>query len=119
VDQRHDSQLLKGVLGLVLLLLLDERESYGYELVTRIHEAGLPDVPDGSVYPALRRLERDGHVTSRLVSSPAGPGRKYYLPTDAGKAFMAAQMGAWRTLVAAVDPLIPSARPVKRKEAIA
>src|SRR5215211_2760283 len=57
----HDSQLLKGVLGIVLLRLLAEQESYGYELVQRVHEAGLADVLDGSIYPALGRLEREGH----------------------------------------------------------
>jgi PadR family transcriptional regulator PadR len=111
----HDPQLLKGVLGLVLLLLLDERESYGYELVTRIHDAGLPGVPDGSVYPALRRLERDGHVTSRLVASTAGPGRKYYAVTASGRSHVAEQLAAWKTLVAAVDPLVRSTP----KEAVA
>jgi len=49
----HDSQLLKGVLSLALLRLLADRESYGYELVTSLHDLGLTEVQDGSVYPAL------------------------------------------------------------------
>src|SRR5260370_2308316 len=74
-DGVHDSQLMKGVLSLALMRLLADRESYGYELVTRLHDLGLTEVQDGSVYPALGRLERDGHVTSRLVAStsPAAP----------------------------------------------
>ncbi len=65
----HDPQLLKGVLSLLLLQLLAERESYGYEVVQRIHQTGLTDVLEGTVYPALARLEREGRVSARLVSS--------------------------------------------------
>src|SRR5450756_537184 len=78
-DGVHDSQLLKGVLSLALMRLLADRESYGYELVTRLHELGLTEVQDGSVYPALGRLERDGHVTSRLVASTSGAAGKLSL----------------------------------------
>ena len=99
METEHDSQLLKGVLGIVLLRLIAERESYGYELVVRVHEAGLRDVPDGSVYPALGRLERDGHVSSRLVASRSGPARKYYRPTESGRALLASRTrAAWRAL---------------------
>ena len=115
----HDSQLLKGVLGIVLLRLLTERESYGYELAVRVQKAGLADVPDGSIYPALGRLERDGHVTSRLVASPAGPARKYYRPTDSGRAQLARGAASWRALVDVVDPLLTRPVPTKPKEAAA
>lgn len=117
--QTQDSQLLKGVLGLVLLRLLAERESYGYELVGRVHEAGLADVPDGSIYPALGRLERDGHISSRLVASPSGPARKYYRPTESGRARLEEGEQAWRALVAIVEPLLGSPIPARPKEAIA
>ena len=65
----HDAQLLKGLLSLLLLQLLAERESYGYEVVQRLHEIGLSDVLEGTVYPALARLEREGRVSARLVAS--------------------------------------------------
>ena len=51
----HEPQLLKGVLSLLLLQLLAERESYGYEVVQRLHGIGLTDVLEGTVYPALAR----------------------------------------------------------------
>jgi PadR family transcriptional regulator PadR len=102
----HDSQLLKGVLTLVLLRLLAERESYGYELVNRVHELGLVDVQDGSIYPALGRLEREGFVSSRLVPSSAGPARKYYRLSRSGQASLAQRQRAWADLVALVGPLL-------------
>src|ERR1700686_1532710 len=108
----HDSQLLKGVLSLALMRLLAERESYGYELVTRLHELGLTEVQDGSVYPALGRLERDGQVTSRLVASTSGAARKYYRLSAAGYAELTHIELAWQSLVGALQPLLSAPVPV-------
>src|SRR4051794_7692497 len=98
----HDTQLLKGVLSLVLLHLL-ERESYGYELVAGVRKLGLADISEGSVYPALSRLERDGLLLSRKVASTEGPPRKYYRLSATGSAQLEARTQAWRSLVAIVD----------------
>lgn len=117
LDGAHDSQLLKGVLSLVLLRLLAERESYGYELVGRLHELGLKQIQEGSVYPALSRLEREGSVTSRLVSSSSGPARKYYRPSPAGYASLAESEVAWNTLVRALEPIVSRPVPSRPQEA--
>jgi PadR family transcriptional regulator PadR len=113
----HDSQLLKGVLSLALLRLLADRESYGYELVTRLHELGLADIQDGSVYPALGRLERDGAISSRLVASSSGPARKYYRLLQTGYAELARTEQAWKNLVRAVEPILSKPVPARPKEA--
>lgn len=117
-DGVHDSQLLKGVLSLALLRLLAERESYGYELVTQLHELGLTEVQDGSVYPALGRLERDGQVTSRLVESSSGAARKYYRLSAGGYAALAHVEMAWQSLVHALEPILSRPVPAKPKEAL-
>jgi PadR family transcriptional regulator PadR len=115
VGEGHDSQLLKGVLSLVLLRLLAESESYGYELVLRVHEIGLTDVQDGSVYPALARLEREGSITSRLVPSGLGAARKYYRLSTDGYSALRRLESAWMTLDQALQrlqarPMSPEAR---------
>ena len=102
----HDTQLLKGVLVLILLRLLDQRPSYGYELVGRVRDAGLPGVAEGSVYPALARLERDGHLTAEMVPAPAGPPRKYFHLSSSGVEFMRNRVSAWTSLVAVVASLV-------------
>lgn len=117
VEYLHDTQLLKGVLTLVLLKLLAEQESYGYELVTRVHELGLTAVPDGSVYPALSRLERDGRIVSRLVPSSGGPARKYYRLSPRGHALLDERQAAWTSLVAILEPLLASPARPRLKEA--
>jgi PadR family transcriptional regulator, regulatory protein PadR len=50
---------------------------------------------EGTVYPALARLEREGRVTARLISSSSGPARKYYRPTPDGYAALAAGTAIW------------------------
>ena len=106
----HDPQLLKGVVSLLLLQLLAEQESYGYELVQRLHEIGFTDILEGTVYPALSRLERERRVTARLVSSNAGPARKYYRPTNAGYAALAEGANNWSSLAEIVGGVL--SRPV-------
>jgi PadR family transcriptional regulator PadR len=102
----HDPQLLKGVVSLLLLQLLAERESYGYEVVQRLHEIGLTDVLEGTVYPALARLEREARVSARLVSSNAGPARKYYRPTRAGYKALATGRANWMSLADVVGSVL-------------
>src|SRR5918992_4539053 len=94
-----EPQLLKGVLTLLLLHLLAEQESYGYEVVQRLHDLGLSGMAAGTVYPALSRLEREKCLASRLVSSEEGPARKYYRPTAAGYQALASGTKQWQSLV--------------------
>ena len=101
-DDPHDPQLLKGVLSLLLLHLLAERESYGYEIVQRLHSIGLNDVATGTVYPALSRLEKERWLKARLVPSNEGPARKYYQPTPVGLQALGAATSQWNSLVAVV-----------------
>jgi PadR family transcriptional regulator PadR len=102
----HDVQMLKGALRLALLRLLADQESYGYELVVRLHDLGLVDVAEGSIYPAVTRLERDGLASSRLVRSSSGPARKYYHLTEAGMTALQDATAAWHHLVDALAPML-------------
>jgi PadR family transcriptional regulator PadR len=106
VTETHDPQLLKGVLSLLLLHLLAERESYGYEVVQRLQAAGFADVLEGSVYPALSRLQRENRVETRLVPSTSGPARKYYRLTPAGHDALTNGIATWARHIAAVDAVL-------------
>jgi PadR family transcriptional regulator PadR len=94
--------MLKGVLSLLLLELLARRDDYGYSLVVRLQELGFGDLAEGTVYPALTRLESQGLLEAWLVRSATGPARKYYRVTPAGKVERERAHGAWTSLVAAV-----------------
>lgn len=104
----RDPQLLKGVLPMLVLASLTERESYGYELVTRLQRAGLTDIATGTVYPVLTRLERDGLIASRLVASSSGPARKYYVPTADGATDLARAVAGWDELTRTVSTVLSS-----------
>ena len=103
---RHDPQMLKGVLALLLLRLVGDRDDYGYALVVRLREAGFEELTEGSVYPALTRLESAGLLDSRLVRSTSGPARKYYVLTAAGRVETSRALEAWTTLTANVDHVL-------------
>ena len=109
----HDPQLLKGVLSLLLLQLLAERESYGYEVVQRLHDVGLDGVLEGTVYPALARLEREKWLTSRLVASPSGPARKYYRLTPAGYGALDIATASWADLTGIVTAVLDRPTPTR------
>ncbi len=61
-----------------LLAVIAEEPSYGYEMVRKLRERGLALVSEGSIYPLLSRLQRQGLVEGFHVASSAGPQRKYY-----------------------------------------
>ncbi|UQX86979.1 PadR family transcriptional regulator [Jatrophihabitans telluris] len=113
MPSRHDPQLLKGVLTLLLLRLLAERESYGYEVVQRLHAHGLDSVLEGTVYPALARLERERWLISRLVASDAGPARKYYRVTPTGYDALIEATGSWLDLVDVVSGVLEQPLPTR------
>lgn len=104
----HDPQMLKGVLSLLLLHLVSEQEDYGYSIVVRLQRQGFEDLTEGSVYPALSRLESNGLLHSRLVRSASGPARKYYATTAAGNAELGRSRAAWEALVGAVRQVLPA-----------
>jgi PadR family transcriptional regulator PadR len=102
---RH-SQLLRGVLDLCLLAVVEEEPAYGYEMTKRLRARGLSIVGEGSIYPLLGRLERDGLVDTYRAASNGGPPRKYYRLTEGGRRVLAAGVSEWRAARDAVDAVL-------------
>jgi PadR family transcriptional regulator PadR len=90
------SQWLRGVLDLTVLALLAEGEAYGYQLTQALERRGLGRIKGGTLYPVLLRLERLELVTSGWREGDAGPARKYYQVTPAGRATLRQEVIAWR-----------------------
>lgn len=97
-------QFKKGVLNLCVLVLLDKQDHYGYELVQKI--SNQISISEGSVYPLLRRLTKEGYFTTYLKESTEGPPRKYYQLTDAGRDYLQEQLKEWDTFTKGVNALI-------------
>lgn len=109
VDGRR-SQLLRGVLDLCLLAVMGEGPAYGYEMTKRLRARGLSIVGEGSIYPLLGRLERDGLVETRREASNGGPPRKYYSLSPEGRGALEAGVEEWKAARDAVDGVLDVAR---------
>jgi len=72
----------------VLLLMLREWSSYGYELMEKMAGFGLSAMNPGTFYRTLRQMEKDGMVSSCWDTSEGGPARRVYSITDAGEAYL-------------------------------
>lgn len=106
VNDRRQSELLRGVLDLCLLAVMAEGPAYGYEMTKRLRERGLSIVGEGSIYPLLGRLEREGLVETYRAASNGGPPRKYYRASAAGELALAAGVAEWRSARDAVDSVL-------------
>jgi PadR family transcriptional regulator PadR len=105
-DEQRRSQLLRGVLDLCLLSVVEEEPAYGYEMTKRLRARGLAIVGEGSIYPLLGRLEREGLVETHRAASNGGPPRKYYRASDAGRRALAAGVAEWQAARDAVDAVL-------------
>ncbi|MBU9720896.1 MULTISPECIES: PadR family transcriptional regulator [Bacillaceae] len=97
-------QFKKGVLELCVLVLLNKKDHYGYELVQKISEKFA--ISEGSVYPLLRRLTKEGYFTTYLKESIEGPSRKYYHLTPEGKVYLEKLYQEWKDFSIGVNQLI-------------
>ena len=100
------SQLRKGTLEYCVLALLQDGQRYGFELVRTLSEADGLLISEGTIYPLLSRLRRDRLVSTSWQESEAGPPRRYYQLTDAGKRALADFSDEWARFRNAVDALV-------------
>ena len=84
-----NAQLLKGVLEGCVLAIVARGETYGYEILGALEQAGFTDIGEGPLYPLLTRLDKNKLIACRRVKSPLGPVRKNYTITPAGEASLA------------------------------
>lgn len=98
------SQMRKGMLEYCVLLLLRGEASYASDIIVRLKEAELI-VVEGTLYPLLTRLKKEGLLTYEWRESTQGPPRKYYKLTDEGSLFLCELDEAWGELVHTVNHL--------------
>ncbi len=84
----QDTQLMKGILEGCVLLVIAKGETYGYEILSELASDGFDNLLEGTLYPMLARLEKNGYISCRKAKSPLGPLRKYYKVTVAGKRYL-------------------------------
>lgn len=79
------TEMLKGVLEGCVMEIISREETYGYEITRKLNTLGFSDVPEGTVYTILLRLEKDNLVNMEKKPSVLGPPRKFYTLNDAGR----------------------------------
>lgn len=89
-----------------LLAVISEQPTYGYEMARKLQRRGLRLVSEGSIYPSLSRLQRQGLVEGYLVESAGGPARKYYRLAIPGRQALAEWTADWRALATGVDGVL-------------
>jgi PadR family transcriptional regulator PadR len=82
---------------------MGEGPAYGYEMTKRLRARGMSTVGEGSIYPILGRLERDGLVTTRREASNGGPPRKYYSLSAEGERSLETGVEEWKTVRDCID----------------
>jgi PadR family transcriptional regulator, regulatory protein PadR len=100
------AQMRRGTLQYCVLALLAGEERYGFDLVRALAEVDGMVTSEGTIYPLLSRLRRDGLVESTWSESPSGPPRRYYRLTKAGRTALADFEREWSRFRDAVDHFI-------------
>lgn len=100
------TQLLKGLLDACILAIIKDKEVYGYELSQKLHNSGIGNVSEGTIYPVLLRLQKKEFITSIMKESDLGPKRKYYYITDLGLEQLEEMTDEWNAIVGPMTKLI-------------
>lgn len=101
-------ELPQGTLDLLILKALSLGPQHGWAISERLHQTSRAtlQVPQGSLYPALHRLERRGWVSARWDTSDNNRRAKFYELTPAGRRQLQTEADDWRRLTAAVDLIL-------------
>jgi PadR family transcriptional regulator PadR len=100
------TELRRGVAEYCVLAVLRDEESYAFDIVRVLAQAGGLVTSEGTIYPLLARLRRDSLVTTSWRESDAGPPRRYYLITREGLAALDAFVADWTSFRDAVDAVL-------------
>ena len=107
--------MLKGHLDMIVLAALAAGPAHGYAVIEQIRRTTGQafDLPEGTIYPALHRLEQDSLLSSKWVTAESGRRRRVYALTRRGERALAEQRAIWDQFTAAIGGLLRRARPCK------
>ena len=105
VTENWTTQLRKGLLELCILNVVGRERVYGYDIVKQLRGVDALVMREGTVYPILSRLRRDGLVKTSLEESPEGPARKYYELTPRGRQLLVEMNAYWDVVTNGIDAI--------------
>lgn len=100
-----DKEILKGSIDIIILALTNKKDVYGYEITKNMREFtnSLYEMGEGTLYPALKRLEEKKFLTSYWGDTDKGGRRKYYTITEEGKIELQRKLDSWKLINHAID----------------
>jgi transcriptional regulator len=103
-----EGEMLKGHLDMIVLAALASGPAHGYAVIQEIHRrsGGAFELPEGTIYPALHRLEQGGLLDSRWTTAESGRQRRIYSLTRSGKQALAGHRKIWRRFSDAIGSLL-------------
>ncbi|PKQ19620.1 MAG: PadR family transcriptional regulator [Actinobacteria bacterium HGW-Actinobacteria-6] len=114
IVRKFQKELNSGTVSLVLLAILDQSSEalYGYQIAKRLEGAAVESMPvkQGALYPVLRQLEAQGLLGSTVEPSVAGPPRRYYTITPAGREVLEQWKVTWSRTRDFVDGTLEGGR---------
>ena len=104
--------MLKGHLDMIVLAALAAGPAHGYAVIEEIRRRSGQafDLPEGTIYPALHRLEQDSLLSSKWVTADSGRRRRVYALTKRGERALARQRAVWDQFTSAIGGLLRGAR---------
>jgi transcriptional regulator len=111
VTRTDREELLKGTLDMLILQTLTVQPMHGYAIAQHIERLSgdVLAVEQGSLYPALERLQKKGWVTSKWAESPTGRRARYYTLTNAGRKQLGAEITSFDRVLAAIQRVLQRA----------
>ena len=105
---RHPIDALRGSLDLLVLKALSLSPMHGWGISLRVQQisSGELQINQGSLYPALQRLEKDGLITSAWGVTDNNRQARYYRLTGAGRRALGQELDSWRRFAAALDAVL-------------
>ena len=105
------TDLVQGTLDLLILRTIEHEPKHGWAIAKRIRQVSgdVLKVQQGSLYPALYRLEKEGRITGHWAATDTGREAKFYSLTDAGRAHLQREVVTWERLSGAIDLVIQQA----------
>ena len=104
----YSSEILRGHTETIILAILKDRDSYGYEILKTITEKGRGyfDIKDATVYVAFKRMERDGLISTYWGTEEDRARRKYYSITPAGRRYYEDKIREWKEINIVLNSLM-------------
>lgn len=104
----YSSEVLRGHTETIILAMLKDKDSYGYEILKTILEKGngLIDIKDATIYTAFKRMEKEELISTYWGDEDEGARRKYYSITEKGKEYYFRKVNEWKEINVILSNLI-------------